>query len=229
MKIAHVSDTHDKPSVVKVVGSTNADIILLTGDILANRGRLPHVSAAGMSYRISVSAERKYQRTWFRRVAKKWAPAFGDRPVIYVPGNHDFIDIREWLTHYGCKPENIHVISTENPSCTVFGKVFAGFREIPWIAGEWMGENSGSFARCIDRALGCDPDILVTHAPPAGILDGDHGYGIPELTSALMYRPHRITHHFFGHEHSCGGRQWFDESGMRFINGARNMIVHDVI
>lgn len=233
MKIAHASDTHDHPVLVKGVGQTDADVILLTGDILSNRGRLPFIRGGwsgdgdSPSYRIDPAAERKYQRNWFRKIAKKWAPAFGDRPVVYVPGNHDFIDIREWLTHYGCKPENIHVISKESPSCTVFGKTFAGFRDIPWISGEWMGENSGSFMWCVDRAFDCDPDILVTHAPPNGILDGHDGYGIQELTAALAYRPHKITHHFFGHEHSCGGRS-VEEMGVTFVNGACHMIVHEV-
>lgn len=228
MRIAHASDTHNRPNIVLAVASIEADIILLTGDILDNKGRVSMYMGGWESFgepnRISPVLERKYQNSWFRKVAKKWAPAFRGRPVIYVPGNHDFIDIRRWLTHYG--HTNLHVITDANPCVELLGKRFAGFRQINYMDGEWMGEVH-DLKPYVDRAFECDPDILVTHAPPAGILDGYGDYGIVSLTSALMNRPHRITHHFFGHEHSCGG-QVVVEGGITFINGAGTLRVHEV-
>lgn len=232
MIIAHASDTHNHPSQITAIPSI-ADVILLTGDILDNRGRGEIIDGHFVPSRLPGSGivypnvERSYQRDWFRKVAKKWAPVFGDRPVVYVPGNHDYIDIAEWLCHYGCKPEQIHTISERNPFAVVNNKIFAGFREIPWISGEWMGEIH-DFTDIIDQTFACDPDILVTHAPPAGILDGIDGYGIKPLMTALAYSEHKVTHHFFGHEHSCGG-ETVEEMGIQFINGACHMIVHKVV
>ena len=41
LKIAHISDTHGSPAIVRSVAGANADIIILTGDILQNHGRRP--------------------------------------------------------------------------------------------------------------------------------------------------------------------------------------------
>lgn len=213
MKIWHASDTHNRPSIVKTVADVECDVIVLTGDILANKGRVD--PARGGTGRIEPHLERKYQDQWFRKVAKKWAVAFAGRPVVYCPGNHDFIDIGPWLAHYG--HTNLHVISAEIPCVEVLGKRFAGFREIPWIDGEWMGETH-DLQEPVDRAFACDPDVLVTHGPPAGILAGQFGYGNAALTSALTWRHHMIVAHLFGHEHSdCGVTT---EMGILFSNAA---------
>ena len=219
IRIAHISDTHDRPSIVTGVHAVECDLIVLTGDILSNKGRTR--TTGGM---IVPWMERKYQESWFRKQAKKWAPAFAGRPVIYVAGNHDFIGIERWLNHYG--HTNLHVITDENPCVEVLGKRFAGFRQVPWIAGEWMGEDHDTRTH-VERALACDPDILVTHAPCGGILDGADGYGIPSLASKLFYGEHRITHHLFGHEHSCGGQVQV-EGKITFSNAAGHINLIEV-
>lgn len=216
LTIAHYSDTHGDPGTITGVANVECDMIVLTGDILANKGRV--FSHATGTYRIDPVVETRYQRVWSRRYAKKWAKAFKGRPVVYVPGNHDFVGIEKWLRHYG--HEEIYTISSMQPFVDVCGKRFAGFREIPWIDGEWVGETR-DFRDLIDRALNCQPDILVTHAPPSGMLNGDGGYGIPGLCNAMFYREHKITHHLFGHEHSCGGRI-VTEGGITFSNAAAN-------
>lgn len=214
MKIAHYSDTHSNRGSITAVANVDCDVIVLTGDILANKGRV--FSPVTGTYRINAQIEAQYQRTWSRRAAKKWAVAFKGRPVVYVPGNHDFVGIESWLKHYG--HEEIYTLSESRPFVDVLGKRFAGFREIPWIDGEWVGETRDFHDR-IAQTMAHQPDILVTHAPPAGILSGDDGYGIPGLVNALFYNEHRITHHLFGHEHSCGG-QVVTEGGITFSNAA---------
>lgn len=219
IRIAHISDTHDHPSIVTSVGGIECDLIVLTGDILNNKGRTPATGGC-----IVPHMERKYQESWFRKQAKKWAPAFRGRPVIYVPGNHDFIGIENWLRHYG--HTNIVTITDSKPSVEMFGKVFAGFRQVPYIAGEWMGEDH-DIRTHVERAMACDPDILVTHAPCGGILDGTGGYGVAALSSALFFKPNRVTHHLFGHEHSCGG-QVVTEGPITFSNAACHMNIIEV-
>jgi Icc-related predicted phosphoesterase len=211
MRIAHISDTHDRPSIVRSVAVIECDVIVLTGDILNNKGRAPATGGQIIPWQ-----ERKYQDSWFRKQAKKWAQDFKGRPVVYVPGNHDFIGIERWLRHYG--HDNLHVVSDESPFVDLLGKRFAGFRQVPWISGEWQGEEF-DLKPHVDRAFACDPDILCTHAPPGGILDGPDGYGVPYLTSRLFYGAHKVTHHLFGHAHEAGV-EVVTEGGIVFSNAA---------
>jgi Icc-related predicted phosphoesterase len=217
IRVAHCSDTHEHPSIIRQVADHDVDLIILTGDIIKNKGRIDNRG-------IYAPRERGYQRAWCRKHAKKWAKDFGDTPVVYVDGNHDFIDVGKWLSHYGCV--NLHHITAETPCVEVCGLRFAGFRDIPWIEGEWEGE-AHDLRIPVERAFACDPDVLVTHGPPAGILDGPYGYGITQLASALAWQPHRITHHFFGHVHETGG-QVVEEMGIKFINGAGYCRVHNI-
>ncbi len=220
IRIAHASDTHDKPSIIRGIADLDADMLLITGDCMNNKGR-----AWGAN--IDPRVERKYQQSWFRKQAKKWAADLKGRPVVCVRGNHDFIGYAHWLRHYGA---TVYEITDNNPMVEVLGIRFAGYRQIPFISGEWAGEER-DLTPHIERALACDPTVLVTHGPPAGILDvdttGGTGYGCGKLTTTLSYQPHNITHHFFGHTHRSGGKV-VDEMGIRFINGAGQLIIHEV-
>jgi len=221
IRIAHISDTHDNPRIVRQVANCEADIILITGDCMATHGRVPDYRSYTHSHRIDHGVERRYQRSWFRKQAKKWAPDFKGRPVVAIRGNHDFIGYTKWLEHYGA---DVHEITDATPMVEVLGIRFAGFRQINHIAGEWTGEEF-DLRPFVEKALACDPNVLVTHAPPGGILD--EGYGISELTTPLFYGEHRITHHFFGHSHYAGGLV-LEEGGIKFVNGAGHCIVHEV-
>ena len=216
VRICHVSDTHSQPSIFTQADVATADMFLFTGDIIGNRGRLN-----GMD--IDRAAEIKYQQSWWRKVAKRWATVIGTRPVVVVRGNHDFISPAGWLRHYGVE---VYEITDTQPMVEVCGHRFAGFRQVEWIAGEWSGE-AHDLAPFVAQAFDCDPDILVTHCPPAGILDGSEGYGCRPLASALAYRPNRITHHFFGHCHDAGG-EVRQEMGIIFVNGAEHCIIHEI-
>lgn len=208
LTIAHVSDTHQNPGILAGLAFVSADVIVLTGDLLDNVGR-------GVSGRIEPGREIRKQEWWSRKAAKRWAPYLGSRPVVLVCGNHDFVSPAKWLRHYGVE---VHEITTSTPCVEVQGVRFAGFRQVEWIDGEWMGEEH-DLAPHVERALACNPDVLVTHAPPAGILDGRDGYGVRALTSALAYTEHQIKAHCFGHAHEDGG-QVVEEMGITFSNAA---------
>lgn len=216
IRICHVSDTHNTPSLFSFADVSAADMFVFTGDILASRGR---VDGQGIVPRLEIH----HQQHWWHKKAKQWAEKIGSRPVVTVRGNHDFISATTWLRHYGCE---VHEVTEACPMVEVWGHRFAGFRQVEWIAGEWAGEVH-DLAPFVERALDCDPDILITHCPPAGILDGPHGYGSRTLTSALTYRPHRITHHFFGHAHENGG-ETRQEMGVTFVNGAEHCRIHTI-
>jgi len=216
MLIAHASDTHSRHDILlELQDFDGLDLIILSGDMLPN---------AYLNQDESVDAQEiRYQTKWFRDVAPKWVAAARGVPFLCVAGNHDYIDIVPWLRHFGAEA---YGITDKNPSVELLGKRFAGFRQINWIVGEWQGEEH-DLAPFVDKAFDCDPDILVTHAPPAGILDTVAGYGVRPLTAALQYRPHRITHHFFGHCHADGGKV-AEEMGIKFINGAGKLRIHEV-
>ena len=216
IRIAHCSDTHDRPSIVRAVAGVQPDIILLTGDCINNRGR---INGEG----IIPSREVRYQESWARKQAKKWAADFAGRPVITIRGNHCFISQARWLRHYGC---TVYEITDDNPLVELFGIRFAGFRQVGWIAGEWPGEEH-DLQPFVDKAFDCNPDVLITHAPPAGILAGPGNYGVSSLTTALTWRDHNITDHFFGHAHEDGGES-MTEMGINFYNGAGHMKVHTI-
>ena len=225
MLVAHASDTHDRPSLVRNIRDSRAEVLILTGDCMNNAGRKP-----GNGYRINPAAEVKYQNSWFRKQAKKWAADLKGRPVICVRGNHDFIPYTRWLEHYGADVFEI----TANQHCVeLLGRRWAGFRQVPYIDGEWSGEmQQDEFPALIKEALAYDPHVLVTHAPPGGILDG-MGYGIRALNRALTYPDAlydvelSVEHHFFGHTHMHGGKSE-EHVGIWFHNGACRFTEHEI-
>ena len=223
--IAHVSDTHDKPSLVRQACQAGVDVVLITGDCMNNAGRNSRTGEGIIAHK-----ERKYQQTWYRKQAKKWAAdaaAHGNPVFITVRGNHDFIDYGRWLRHYGA---TVYEITDTNPMVEVLGLKWSGFRQVPYIEGEWSGE-CRDFTETIEATLACNPDVLITHAPPAGMLEFGNGpddpRGIPSLTAALCYQPHNITHHFFGHAHLDGDKV-IEEMGITFYNGAGACRIHTI-
>src|ERR1051325_2270861 len=94
MKIVHVSDTHgllpELPS---------GDIVLHTGDFLPNRSR-------GV-----VDVETVHQMDWLRRHIIEIVDWIGDRPFLFVQGNHDYINPCPTLRDAGVDARNISCLS----------------------------------------------------------------------------------------------------------------------
>ena len=150
------------------------------------------------------------------RPALKLIARFGGKPVVWVGGNHDYVNLAELLRENGY--ENAFDATIE--AVEIGGHRFAGMDSIPWIAGEWRNEEH-DLTPMVERVIAMNPTILVTHAPPAGILDAV-GYGVRPLTTALAYQPHQIVAHLFGHVHE-NGCQDIEEMGIRFYNNAENV------
>ncbi|NBR00758.1 MAG: hypothetical protein EBT79_10020 [Actinobacteria bacterium] len=212
MKIGHASDLHGRYEKLERIELP--DVWAITGDFFPNRGRGP----AG---RIVAEDEVGHQIRWWRHRGPSIMRRLGGRPVLWVGGNHDFVSLAGMLrmSRYAGA---VHDVA--NQPVDIDGHRFAGFREIPYMDGEWVGE-AHDLSEVVDRAMDADPTVLLTHAPPAGILDDDgmgahgHGGGVSPLTTALTWRPHRVVAHLFGHIHEHGGRQ-VEEMGIRFVNGA---------
>lgn len=206
MLIAHASDLHGDitPMLDLHRMKGQPDVWVLTGDMFPNKTR-------GV-----VAEEIPFQEEWAAANKERLTDLLEGQKVVLVPGNHDYADLAEILRSCGA-----HVFEVTPEGVEVLGLRWAGFREIPYIMGEWAGETH-DFTDLVDRVVATDPDILVTHAPAAGILDiGCQGFnkGINQLTSALSYRMRNVKAHFFGHVHTSGGEHCYD-MGILFANGA---------
>ena len=150
-------------------------------------------------------------------IVQGWTAWLRGRPAVVVPGNHDFTSLALPLAQAGAKVWDV----TKGPA-KIGGEVFAGFREVPYMIGEWAGEAHDTTTPA-KRAMESDPTILLTHSPPMGILDFSPakggGCGIPYLTSHLSYRPHRVKAHLFGHIHEQPETR--KEMGILFSNAAQ--------
>lgn len=212
MKLAHISDMHGRYQMLE--GVELPDAWAITGDFFPNKGR-------GPSGRIDPSTEVDHQVKWWRHNGASIMRRLGGRPVLWVGGNHDFVNLAGFLKMSQYEGAAFDVAAE---AVDFGGHRFAGFREVPYIDGEWVGE-AHDLSEVVSRAMDADPTVLLTHAPPAGILDDDgmgtmgHGGGVRPLTVALTWRHHRIVAHLFGHIHEHGG-QSVEEMGIRFYNGA---------
>jgi len=206
MIIGHFSDLHGHLDPL-LESKGNPDLWVATGDIFPNftRGH--------------AQVEVGYQTKWFSLHARDLLLRLDGVPLLSVPGNHDWVDFAKLLSRHG------HPAYSVTPKgIYLMGHKFAGFPNIPIIAGEWNYEAPSVYlAALVKMTMASKPDILVTHAPPDGILDmgGPEGHtgGIAALTGALAYTHHNVKVHLFGHIHEAG-QESVEEMGIQFYNGS---------
>jgi len=221
LRVLHSSDLHGQYKLLLKRDHGDFDIWLDTGDFFDNVGRRPKTG-----YQIIPHLEASQQERWWGW--KKLGPRFADwldgRPAIVVPGNHDFISLYE-----GLKRSGVDACLVTPEGVEVAGLRWAGFRQISYIAGEWAGEAyEAELEQLVADTWRGNPDVLVTHSPPSGILNRKgEDYGLSALTRYLAYHPNRIRWHFFGHDHAGGGEQT-EEMGVQFFNGACHAKVHQI-
>lgn len=214
MIILHSSDLHGQyHRLLDEHADSEFDVWLDTGDFFDNAG--------WVNGHIEAIEEVRFQVRWLghKSLPTRLAEWLRGRPALLMPGNHGFIELAPYLRAAGANATRV-----TPGGVSLLGLRWAGFREIPPIAGEWVGEEEDP-SKVIAAAFTADPDILVTHGPPGGILDEKQGYGCPNLATALAYRPHKIQAHFFGHTHQNGGEQ-VERMGIQFYNGACHATLH---
>lgn len=211
MRVLHSSDLHGRHNKLFSI-KDGWDIWIDTGDFFSNYGRNSY------GY-LDKYLEQAHQTTVFDSIHLNIIKWLNGRPMISVPGNHDFICLAEKLNI-----SNAHAIRNYEQTVNLLGYTFAGFRYIPYIAGEWVGEKHNLF-NDVQAVFDNNPDILLTHVPPATILSDQ--WGSDELYFALTKQQHKIQHHFFGHVHECGGMT-AQKDGITFYNGATNVTIHNI-
>lgn len=199
MRIGHFSDLHGQPWAG--VGGDPPDLWVSTGDYFPN-----------LRYPPQHESEARYQAEWFRRGAPATVARLRGRPLLVVAGNHDYADLAALVTETGGT-----ALTVPPEGRDFMGVRWAGVRQIPFIHGTWNGEvMEADLARIMRRVLAADPTVLLTHSPPAGMVDG--GLGSLAIANALLYLPHRIATVLCGHLHEARGE--VEINGMRVINSA---------
>jgi len=238
VRILHTSDLHGEWR--KLLQAQDFDLWVDSGDFFPNITRGKSVEPAfqqawfttdrmNLKKRFRARSEfwptRKAVPPYSGSIAAELKAWLKGRPVLSISGNHDWVNLADMLTAVGYgNAWNLGrgPIETE-------GVRFAGFREVPFVTGEWQGElpfrhmGVAKAERIVELTMLADPEILVTHTPPQGILDfsgpkGGHA-GMKELTNWLTYKPHKVKLHLFGHIHDQPGMK--KELGITFSNAAQ--------
>jgi Icc-related predicted phosphoesterase len=220
--LVHFSDFHGEPQSLPP-----ADVYVCTGDMLKNFP-LVDVGPAGYLTRIiDPKREVELQTRWIREQGS-WRRFLGspEAPVIVCRGNHDFVDLAPL---FGGETYEIGLNSSEVHE--VCGLRFGGVRGIPYIRGEWSDEFRDEFWHDLTKGLyHANLDVLVTHAPPWGILDvhdpafgwGPDHIGAQAIWNYLAERIYvgpPIKVHLFGHAHGKNA-QITEQGGILFSNAA---------
>lgn len=256
MRICHISDWHGQ-----LLEAPAAELYVVTGDMLPNfltyyyrsigsgiieewrpNDHLLNPGTGPQEQPVGIPAGRKVDRLREAEMQEQWISMVRtngglrahlgnpDAPAVCVRGNHDFTDLAPLV---GGDVWEV----TEDPTRTkeLLGLRFGGTRGIRFIAGEWSDELDLPAFHDRARLLPTDIDILVTHAPPAGILDvdpktgDDVGYGSEALRSYLETRSctlRTLRAHLFGHMHHVLRSELIGDT--LFSNAAQGFMVHDV-
>lgn len=249
MKVCHISDWHGKLRILPP-----SDLYVVTGDMLPNFPLLKFMTSFAFNAKtvtydpcdphggpppqghivdrlIDKKLEANRQEQWcLQRPFRREVGLPDDAPVLVVKGNHDFISLEKWI---GGDVWEV----TEDPTrtTTVLGMKVGGCRGINYIVGEWDDELSQAEFSQRAQSIPTDIDILLTHSPPGGILDGPIGYhdregwGSPALASwhnKRLYFGTPLRAHFFGHVHDCPGTKKL--AGTLFSNAATSTVVVDI-
>lgn len=174
MRIVCISDTHSLHEEVEV---PDGDLLIHAGDF-CNRG------TQGETKRFI-----------------KWLGQLPHRHKVFIAGNHDWPlykhprYARMWVKHG---------VYLQDSSVIVEGLRIYGS---PWQShfDNWAFHlPRGNRLKSIWNDIPDNTDILVTHTPPLGILDGPQAYGCPDLAARLEQLHLKV--HVFGHVHIGYGR-----------------------
>lgn len=184
MKICIISDTHGKDSWLDL---PKCDILIHCGD-----------------FYITSLAELEYANRWFGRQKANYK--------ILVAGNHD-----TYLEHIGkdvAKSLFTNVIYLENELVEIEGLRIYGSPYSPEFNNwSFMYQRCSLEAKNIWQQIPENLDILVTHAPPYGILDrnlSDIRCGCEVLQREILKKKPKLS--CFGHIHRYGGQSTTQEN-----------------
>lgn len=183
--ITVISDTHGCHHGLKL---PPADMLIHTGD----------VTAYGTEPKLYDFLE------WFIRQPFKYK--------VFVGGNHDICLDRINPPFVNELPVNVHYLN--NQSVFIEGLHIFGSPISPFQAGMAFNRHRGSDIEREWQLIPFNTDILITHAPPSGILDD--GLGCEALCRQVEQKSPKF--HLFGHAHKSYGQ--FRCGQTLFVNAA---------
>lgn len=177
MKIVVISDTH----------GGHEDLGRLSGDILIHCGDVEHLFR---------SDDRALQRidSWFARQ--------NFDQILCIAGNHDLRMERELLSN---RHPSRHATYLQDAELTYRDVEFYGAPWVPMLTTHAFFAEAPELTAAWAR-IPRDVDVLITHTPPADILDVSSrglAIGCPHLAQRLRDLTPRL--HCFGHVHASAG------------------------
>lgn len=189
MRLVVTSDCHGRLSEARL---PKGDVLILAGDLLANRSGDPDTDAA-------------FQLNAIREL-DDFCGNLGFKHVLMIAGNHDWVFERYKDAHRVLK----NIIYLEDSGFEIDGLKFWGSPHQPWFY-DWAFNHprNGAALEHYWSLIPDSTDVLITHGPPYGILDLPFGKGEPAGCELLLKRVHKIEPrvHIFGHIHGSYGKQ----------------------
>ena len=133
---------------------------------------------------------------------------------VLIAGNHDKLLID--IPAKEIERNGIHYLL--DSGCEIDGLKFWGSPWTPTFYDWFFMKDRGAEIKKMWDLIPDDTDVLVTHGPPYGVLDGVNGYvcvGCEELRDALERVKPRL--HVFGHIHEGYGQLLFKHNGPNTI------------
>ncbi len=192
MRIVCVSDTHARHHLTVV---PDGDVLVHAGDI-TRRGKLEDVESFD-----------------------RWLGTLPHKHKIVICGNHDFC-FQERAAEARARITN--AIYLEDSGCEIDGITFYGSPWQPWFGGWAFNLPRGEALAKVWAEIPVGVDVLITHGPPAGILDQNHAgiaCGCRDLLDRVFVVKPRL--HVFGHIHESAGRS--DIDGIIFLNASTQL------
>lgn len=196
MKILHTSDTHGGMPALQADG----DIIVHSGDMMPNR-----------SFGIR-EIENAFQGYWVHDNVERMKAWIGERPFLYTPGNHDYVDPTPVMRDAGIDARLLC-----NGSLTIEGVRFYGSPWTPEFYGwNWMcadaAEMRDNLQSAVDGFEEGTIDVFVCHGPMFGVLDRNASgerCGSKVLREVMQSAEHPPKLFLHGHIHeACGVQGW---------------------
>ena len=189
MRIVCVSDTHGH----------GREVVVPHGDVLVHAGAL-----TGMGSLVQIAKE------------AAWLRSLPHRTKVVIAGNHDFGFERE----PGPAVALLHdLVYLEDSEASVDSVRFYGSPWQPWFFDWAFNLERGPAIRARWDQIPAGIDVLVTHGPPAGILDrtaAGMDVGCADLLEAVARVRPRV--HVFGHIHE--GYGVVERDGTKFVNAS---------
>lgn len=199
MKICVISDVHGKWNTIKV---PECDVLISCGDY---------------SFRGELHMVKDFHR-WLDNQDAKY--------IISVQGNHELLVEKNFqLVKEMAEKECPGVYFIDEGLVEIEGVKIWCSAITPWFhSWAWNRHRGQEIKKHWDR-IPNDIDILVTHGPPAGILDvcvypdgtPRERVGCQDLRDRIAQLPN-LKHHFFGHIHESYGHEEVD--GVHFWNAS---------